>query len=204
MGCGYNGSIGEMIKSLLALMFMALVGVACSVDNSDSGASEEVVNQATGQEPASTPAETPAAPAPSPAPPVVTDGSDQLNISGAILLGPHSGVPIKSAPVTRGLYAASIDGGLVQFSVDRLGWPVPNEPVSGVDARTFIFWVEGSQVYGGQFDWQRPGQTSKTLNNVYAGYLGRKPPKGGPVWFALCSIDGRQRTNVAISQNPWP
>jgi hypothetical protein len=194
-----------MIRNLLASIFVALVVVGCSVDNSDSGASEEVVSQATGQEPASTPTETPVAePTPSPAPPVVTDGSDQLNISGAILLGPHAAVPIKSAAVTRNLYAASIDGGLVQFSVDRLNWPIPNEPVAGVDARTYIFWVEGSQVYGGHFDWQRPGQTSKTLNNVYAGYLGRKPPKGGPVWFALCSVDGRQRTNVAISQNPWP
>lgn len=185
------------------LAAVAVTGPGCSIDNTDSGASENVVNQATGQNTAS---EQPAQPAsaPAPAPPIATDGRDQLNISGAILLGPHSGVAIKSAPVTRSLFAASIEGGLVNFSMDRLGWPVPNEPVAGVDARTFIFWVEGSQVYGGQFDWQRPGQTAKTLNNVYAGYLGRRPPKGAPVWFALCRIDGRERTNVAISQNPWP
>lgn len=199
--------IWEMAVMVSVLAVMAAVVSGCSVDNTDSGASENVVNQATGQNTASEPQSQPQAapaPPPSPAPPIATDGRDQLDISGAILLGPHSGVAIKSAPVTRNLFAASIEGGLVNFSMDRLGWPVPNTPVAGVDARTFIFWVEGSQVYGGQFDWQRPGQTSKTLNNVYAGYLGRRPPKGARVWFALCRIDARERTNVAISQNPWP
>ncbi len=196
-----------MMKFVSSIMMVAmlLVYAGCSVDNTDSSSAEQqVVNQATGND-SETPAKA-ATPEPTstPSQPIATDGRDQLDISGAILLGPHAGVPIKSASITRNLYAASIEGGMVNFSMDRLGWPVPNTPVAGVDARTYIFWVEGSQVYGGHFDWQRPGQTSKTLNNVYAGYLGRRPPKGGPVWFALCRIDARERTNVAISQNPWP
>ncbi len=189
-----------------SLALAVAFGAGCTIDNTDSGASENVVNQASGPNGSPPPAQPQPepAPAPAPAPPIATDGRDQLDISGAILLGPHSGVAIKSAPITRNLFAASIEGGLVNFSMDRLGWPVPNQPVAGVDARTFIFWREGSQVYGGQFDWQRPGQTAKTLKNVYDGYLGRRPPKGAPVWFALCRIDARERTNVAISQNPWP
>jgi hypothetical protein len=197
----------KQINFFLCTMLLLVINLGCSVDNTDSGASQDVVNQATGQNTANPPpaAEPPPAPAPepTPAPPISTDGRDQLNIAGAILLGPHAGVPIKSAAITRNLYAASIEGGLVNFSVDRLGWPVPGTPVAGVDARTYIFWVEGSQVYGGHFDWQRPGQTSKTLENIKDGYLGRRPPSGAPVWFALCRIDGRERTNVAISQNPW-
>jgi hypothetical protein len=193
----------NFIKTSLCALLLVVVNLGCSVDNTDTQASQDVVNQASGQE--ATPPPKAAEPAPDPvaAPPIATDGRDQLNISGAIMLGPHAGVPIKSAPATRNLYAASIEGGLVNFSVDRLGWPVPNSPVSGVDARTYIFWTEGSQVFGGQFDWQRPGQTAKTLENVKNGYLGRRPPSGSTVWFALCRIDGRERTNVAVSQNRW-
>jgi len=193
----------NLIKSLVCVLLVVLVNLGCSVDNTDSNASENVVEQATGQDTSTPPPAAEPTPEPTPAPPISTDGQDQLNISGAILLGPHAGVPIKSAAITRNMYAASIEGGLVNFSVDRLGWPVPNTPVAGVDARTYIFWVEGSQVYGGHFDWQRPGQTSKTLDNIKNGYLGRRPPSGSPVWFALCRIDGKERTNIAISQNPW-
>lgn len=193
----------NLIKSLGCVLLLVMVNMGCSIDNTDSNASENVVEQATGQDTSTPPPAAAPSPEPTPAPPISTDGRDQLNIAGAIMLGPHAGVPIKSAPVTRNMYAASIEGGLVNFSVDRLGWPVPNSPVAGVDARTYIFWAEGSQVYGGQFDWQRPGQTSKTLDNVKNGYLGRRPPSGAPVWFALCRIDGNERTNVAISQNPW-
>jgi hypothetical protein len=135
---------------------------------------------------------------------VATDGRDQLDFSGAIMLGPHKGVPVKSARITRNLFAASMSGGNVSFSMDNLGWPVPNAPVKGVNARTYIFWREGGQLYGGMFEWQRPGQTVKTLKNISNGYLdGRRPPRGAQVWFMLSNVAANERTNVVLSQNTW-
>ena len=189
-------------KKMLAHVLMVGFAAGCTVDNSDTGAEQEVVSQASGEKTATeTPAATPAStPEPSPAPPIVVDGSDQLNISGAILLGPHADVPIKSAPVTRNMFANSIDNGLVHYSMDDLNWPTDG----GLEGRAFVFWVEGSQVYGGHFDWLSVNQTAKTLENIYSNYLGRKPAKGQAVWFANCRLDGKERTNVAICQNPWP
>ncbi|HMP72354.1 MAG TPA: hypothetical protein PKE55_03740 [Kiritimatiellia bacterium] len=141
---------------------------------------------------------------PSPAPEIATDGRDQLDISGATLLGTHRNVPVKSARITRNLYAASIEGSNVRFSMDNLGWPVPGSPVGGVNARTYIFWKEGGRVIGGMFEWQRPGQTVKTLQNIKGGYLdGRRPPRGAQVWFMLSNIPANERTNVILCQNPW-
>lgn len=188
---------------MAAIMMLAVAG--CTVDNTDVQTEEQVSEQASSGSPnAGTPDPAKEAPPPSPAPPIATDGRDQLNISGAILLGPHAGVPVKSAAITRNLFATSIENGLVYYTQDNLGWPTVSSPVSGVNARSYIFWLEGSQVYGGQYDWLRPGQNAKTINNVNAGYLGRRPARGAQVWFANVKVDGRERTNVAVSQNPWP
>ena len=125
---------------------------------------------------------------------------DELDISGATLLGPHKGVPVRSAPITRDLYSSNKEGKAVRLSFETLGWPSDG----GVDGRVFIFWEESGGVVGGHFDWHGNGQTVKTLENVYGGYLdGRQPPAGATVWFCLSDLDGRERTNVTRSDTTW-
>lgn len=138
------------------------------------------------------------------APAPAVDGNDQLNISGAISLGTHAGIKAQNAAVTRTLYAAAKEGDSVSLSFDDLNWPTRSDKGKRVDGGVWIFWVEGGQVYGGLFDFHGVGQTSKTLGNIYGGYLsGRKPAPGAPIWFAIVSLDGSERTNVAQSQTPW-
>jgi hypothetical protein len=181
------------------------LGVGCSIGNEDTntGTSTTEEQQATANPAPASNTEVPEGFGEAGAT-VATDGRDQLDFSGAIMLGPHKGVPVKSARITRNLFAASMSGGNVSFSMDNLGWPVPNAPVKGVNARTYIFWREGGQLLGGMFEWQRPGQTVKTLKNISNGYLdGRRPPRGAQVWFMLSNVAANERTNVVLSQNPW-
>lgn len=151
--------------------------------------------------PASTPTDSAAKSIPAPTPAV--DGRDQLDISGAKSLGTHAGISAQNAAITRTLYAASKEGDNVSLSFEPLNWPTQGGGKK-VDGGVWLFWVEGSQVVGGLFDFHGVGQTSKTLENVYGGYLsGKKPAKGQTIYFALVSLDGKQRTNVAQSQTTW-
>jgi len=147
------------------------------------------------------PASQPSSPTPTP----VVDGHDQLNISNAVLLGPHKNVRVMDAAVTHILYSCNKDGDVVHLSYDTLNWP-SNTGGNGktVDGSVFIFWKSGGLVVGGLFDWHGKGQTNKTLQNVDAGYLdGQVPPAGAPIWFCIVSLDEKQRTNVAQSQTNW-
>lgn len=139
-------------------------------------------------------------------PPELPDNSlDQLDVRKAILLGTHARVNPSVAQTTRLLTKSDIDGGKVLLDYESLGWPDNDSGVgSDIDSRVYIFWKEGEQVYGGHFEWKRPGQKEKTLDNVFEGYLGRKPAPGSEVWFCLVKNDGTERTNVLKSNTPFP
>lgn len=130
---------------------------------------------------------------------------DQLNISGAVMFGPHARIKPSGARVTRGgLYKADKDGDHVRISFDPLNWPQQSSKGKSIDARCFIFWYQGTQLVGGMFDWHAVGQTYKTLGNVYHGYLsGQQPPKGATIWFCLTNIAGTERTFVTKSKTTW-
>lgn len=189
----------QIVLRSVAGLVLALTVMGCEVGGSgddDSPASTTAIPAQTAAQPASE-AKSLAAPD------AAVDGRDQLDISGAVSLGTHAGISAQNATITRTLYAASKEGGSVSLSFDELNWPTQGGGKK-VDGGVWIFWVDGGQVLGGLFDFHGVGQTSKTLENIYGGYLsGKKPAPGAPIWFALVSLDGRQRTNVAQSQTPW-
>lgn len=131
---------------------------------------------------------------------VSSNGEDDLNISNAQSFGTHKNVFAQNAGITRKLHSADQSGGFVFLSFDPLNWPSQGR----VDGRVFLFWEENGQVVGGMFDWHAKGQTAKTLENVYHGYLGgKRPPKGATVYFCLTNINATERTNVKKSNNVW-
>jgi hypothetical protein len=134
---------------------------------------------------------------------VSTGGADDLDISSADLLGPHDDDDARTAPITRTMHSANVEGGNVRMSYDDLGWPTRSGSKT-TDGGVYIFWLEGSQVVGGFFDHHGVGQKVKTLGNVHGGYLdGRQPPTGATVYFALVSYECDQRTNVKRSESTW-
>ncbi|HMO03931.1 MAG TPA: hypothetical protein PKC67_02410 [Kiritimatiellia bacterium] len=137
--------------------------------------------------------------------PELPDASlDALDISNAILLGTHANVNPAIADTTRLLTKSDITDGKLALEYEKLNWPLDNKNPEGVDSRIYIFWKEDNQVYGGHFEWKRPDQNVKLLENIFANYLGRKPPSGSDVWFCLVKNDGTQRTNVLKSNTPFP
>jgi len=149
----------------------------------------------------------PLPPEPNPTPTnAVPERQDQLNVSNVKLLGTHKKVNPANARITRTLRSANIDGSNVRLDYETLNWPDNNSGIgSNIDGRVYIFWMEGSTVTGGHFEWKRPGQTSKGLSNIETGYLeGKKPPRGATVWFCLLNNVGDERTNVVQSKTPYP
>jgi len=143
---------------------------------------------------------------PPPGNPPPPASQDELNISNVKLLGTHKTKVPANAPITRKLHSANIEGSNVKLSYETLNWPDNNSGIgSDIDGRVYIFWMEGSTVTGGHFEWKRPGQTSKGLSNINNGYLeGKKPARGATVWFCLMSNAADQRTNVVKSDTPYP
>lgn len=122
---------------------------------------------------------------------------DAIDVRSAKLLGPHQNKGFARSPVTKLLTKAEIRNGLVYLEYEKLDWPSNNSGIGGnIDGRVFVFWKEGDQVYGGHFDWKRPDQTAKTLENIYGGYLGRQPPAGSDLYFAITANDMSERSNV--------
>lgn len=188
----------HILTRTVAGLVLALTVMGCEVGSNDGDPSQESTTVTT----TTTASAEPAAEARSnPAPAV--DGRDQLDISNAKSLGTHAGKSAQNAAITRTLYAASKEGDHVSLSFDPLNWPTEGSGKK-VDGGVWMFWIEGSEVVGGLFDFHGVGQTSKTLENIYGGYLsGKKPASGAPIWFAIVSLDGSERTNVAQSQTPW-
>jgi len=131
---------------------------------------------------------------------------DAIDISRCVTLSKHAKVKPQNARITSIMHSARIEGGNVRFSFDKpLNWS--KETGSNgktIDGRCYIFWYEGSTLYGGHFDWHGLDQNVKTLNNIPGGYLdGKQPPKGSPVWFCLVNREGDKRTSVCRSSNNW-
>jgi hypothetical protein len=125
--------------------------------------------------------------------------ADDLDISQAVTLGQHK-IPAQNAALTRQMHHANKHGGHVSMSFDTLNWPSR----AAIDGGVYIYWQEGSRVVGGLFDFHRTGQTHKTLENIYGGYLsGKQPSRGTAVYFCIVSSDGSERTSVKLSTNPW-
>lgn len=75
-------------------------------------------------------------------------------------------------------------------------WPVMTVKVD-VQSIICLFYEIDGYIMGGKFDWCRPGQTSKGLENVHNGYQGhRMPPKTARCWTMEVSVDEACRTNI--------
>lgn len=132
-----------------------------------------------------------------------TTYGDELDISSAVMLGPHKDMVAQRAAITRAMYSANIEGDKVKMSFETLNWPEKSGS-KVTDGAVYIFWITGGQVIGGYFDAHSVGQTTKGLENIYGGYLdGQQPPKGSTVYFALVSYDVKQRTNTKRSNTTW-
>lgn len=193
----------RIVKSAATLALLAFA-MGCEINTEstpDSAMNPLVADSGQGATPTPPPS-TPSDPS-DPTAPGVT--GDEIDISNSESLGPHSGKAAQKATVTRKMHSCSIRGGNVQMSFDPLGWSTTSMKGKRVDGGVYLFWEQGGQVVGGLFDWHGVGQTSKTLGNVYGeNYLGRRPPTGATVYFAIVSLDVQQRTNVKRCSTPWP
>lgn len=132
---------------------------------------------------------------------------DAIDISKAQLFGTHARVNPTKAAVTRDLHSSDVEkgGGAVRLSFEALRWGTQSMKGKTVDGRVYLYWQEGEQVLGGHFDWHGQGQSVKTLDNVWGGYLeGRKPPSGARVWFCITDLECHERTQVVESKSRWP
>ncbi len=109
--------------------------------------------------------------------------------------GQHKVEPQKMR-VTRQLYSAKNLGDTVRLSFEPLGWPT-HSGKKVTDGGVVIFWEEGSGYAGGFFDAHGVGQTQKTQENIFGGYLeGHQPPKGAPVWYCIVNWPFTERTTI--------
>lgn len=109
---------------------------------------------------------------------------------------------LATIPVTKKLNKASIGGGkLVTTAPGISGW---GGSIGVGLARHHIGWMlDAETFFHAHFDWQGDGQTVKTLNNVFAGYTGKKPSSGQRVYFCIVKNDGKERTNI-VDGGAWP
>lgn len=121
---------------------------------------------------------------------------DDIDVAKVKIIGKHGMNPSKAQP-TRTLHSVSDMGGNCRLSYDPLGWPTTSAKGKTCDAGVVILWPEGDGYTGGWFDHKKVGQSVKTMENIFGGYVdGKQPPAGSQVWFYLISYDGKQRTNI--------
>lgn len=108
----------------------------------------------------------------------------------------------RSAQQTFTLSSASIRGNTLSFSpAAPSSWPRKTVKVE-CQAIVCLFCERSGQVVGGKFDWARPGQSSKGLENVHGGYNGHSMPANDtPTYVMLVDVNGKQRSN--IQQVDW-
>lgn len=128
---------------------------------------------------------------PAPTPPV--SAGDAISIGSISWLGDS----YASARVTAKINSASTDGNTLYTNYEPYSWPRSSD---GLDAICCLFYERGGRMVGGKFDWWRVGgQSSKTLENVKHGYNGHSmPARGSLVYTMIASIDGKQRSNIAL------
>lgn len=172
----------------------------CELNSSSPEVAEPATQQTQTTDTVTTP---PSTTVPTTAPAAPVGSADDLDISAAKSYAPTAYPTAPGASITRMLFSANISGDHVNLSFESLNWP-EKSGAKTIDGGVYIFWLEGSQVVGGYFDAHAVGQTSKGLENIHGGYLnGHRPPRGATVYFALVSIDGKQRTNVKRSETTW-
>jgi len=130
-----------------------------------------------------------------PAPPV--GPIDELDISNVIEASSGNRIAEEKIPIVHELKSVSVSRGLVNLDNDLPGnfWNDGRDHLQF--CRCYCYWQEpDGQVYGGHFDWLRPGQRSKTLDNLQNGYYSRKPYPGARLFFAFVANSKYGRTNV--------
>ena len=75
-------------------------------------------------------------------------------------------------------------------------WPTKVVKVK-VQSIVCLFYEKGGELVGGKFEWLRPGQRHKSLENVHNGYGGHEmPAEGVECYTCIVSVDGKYRTNL--------
>jgi hypothetical protein len=99
------------------------------------------------------------------------------------------------------LVAATISNSQHSFSpAAPASWPIKTVkvPVQGI---VCLFYDRDGKIVGGKYDWCRPNQKSKGLENVHGGYGGHSmPTKGTPCYTMLVSVDEKKRSNLLETQ----
>lgn len=158
------------------------------------------------KEPITIPTNPPVTPPVTPSVPTGTDALpwETIHWEG----GNHAGVGKAALPV-KVLRSAKVKGNMVYLDYDQTDdWGLKdhkdgdNTWQSYARLCAFSDHKDGA-LRGAHFDWlsidgSGKAQKAKVLSNIYNGYLfGSTPPvKGGMLWFAIISNDGKKRTNL--------
>jgi len=185
------------MKTKLALVFGMLALVGCeTIDFRDDGQNPIDVLFPSNAPPVVVITNGPATPV---TPPTSTNSqnglADKVNISN-FKEGKYT--------IEKSVTLTKVTKSTVTWTGDRNGWPQKNvkKTVNGIVYLGVI--REGKVIAFGKFDWTRPGQNSKGLENVFEGYgvfsdPEKRPRSGDQVFVCVMKITGSART---ITSNP--
>jgi hypothetical protein len=127
-------------------------------------------------------------------PPVV---ADDLDISNVVEASSGNIITEQRIPITHELKSARIQGGneVIQNDLPSSYWSDRSNHMKF--CRCYCYWrgTDG-RVYGGHFDWLRPGQSFKTISNVTVSYFRIKPQAGARLYFSFVANNQSGRTQV--------
>lgn len=172
------------------------------------------INKTFGVPVATPPKTTPPTPTPAGTPTIADATTDVVPYSTLHWQGGnHAGVG-RDAVLTCQLRSARVQNGVVKIDYDQKpDWPLKEHVETDPDGKivkwhsyarlcAFSDHIDGA-LRGAHFDWlsvdgKGNAQKSKTLNNIYDGYLfgSQSPERGRRLWFVVVSNDGRLRTNL--------
>jgi hypothetical protein len=87
-------------------------------------------------------------------------------------------------------------GTLVLGATAPSTWPTRDDVGALVQGIVCLFYERDGRIMGGKFDWLRPGQFRKGLENVKDGYNGHNMPADVKCYTCFVSVDGKQRSNI--------
>lgn len=122
--------------------------------------------------------------------PVASNNVDRVNIAGYKEANYKIETSIELTKVTKSR---------VYWKNDRTGWPQKDVKVT-VNGVAYLGVIrDGKVIAFGKFDWTRPNQSDKGLENVYHGYgvfsdSNKQPKSGDKVFVCIIKIDGSART----------
>lgn len=129
--------------------------------------------------------------------PVASNMTDRVNITG------YKEANLK---IEKTVELTKVTKSRLSWKGERDGWPKKNVKVD-VNGVIFLGVIrEGKVIAFGKFDWTRPNQLDKGLENVYHGYgvfsdPNKQPKTGDQVFICIIRVDGSGRT---ITSNPLP